>query len=92
MPRYDYKCRKCGVVRAEYNSYENRRTSKCGSCRGVSDMLPPAPNVHSFKSFNFDINPMDSVEVNTKGQLKRLCREHGKYAPGYDILEHSKEI
>ncbi len=91
VPRYDYQCRKCDNVHEEFSSFECRKRKKCGLCGGIADMLPPAVSVHLFKPFNFDISPMESVEVDTKGQLKRLCREHGKYAPGYDILEHSKE-
>ena len=64
----------------------------CCGCGDITYKLPAAPNVNSFKSFNMDINPVDSVEIESKGQLKKVCKEHGKYAPGYDILEHSKEM
>ncbi len=90
--RYSYQCRKCPYAHDMSRSYKSRnRLSICPHCGGTADKLPASPNLHLFKPFNFDISPMKSVEVDTKGQLKRLCKEHGKYAPGYDILEHSKE-
>ena len=94
VPRYSYQCRKCGRVRDLARPYENREElAICPfPCGGDADKLPASPFIHLFKPFNFDISPMESVEVETKGQLKRLCKEHGKYAPGYDILEHSKEV
>ena len=55
-------------------------------------MLPPTPKVHFFKPFNLDVSPVESVRVETKEQLKKACKKYGKYAPGYDILEHSKEV
>lgn len=51
-----------------------------------------APAIHSFKPFNLDVSPMESVRVKTKDELKQACKKYGKYAPGYGILEHSKEI
>lgn len=92
MPLYDYECRECGNVHEEFSSFDNRGRKKCRLCGSVADKLPPTTKVHLFKPFNFDVSPMESVKVETKGQLKRLCKEYGKYAPGYDILEHSKEI
>ena len=92
MPRYDYQCRTCKRTHFLYRSIERRNEpAPCVHCGKVADKMISSPAVHLFKPFNFDISPVESVEVNTKGQLKRLCKEHGKYAPGYDILEHSKE-
>ena len=92
MPLYDYECRDCGDVREEFSSYEDRKRKSCALCGGIADMLPPTPKVHFFKPFNLDVSPVESVRVETKEQLKQACKKHGKYAPGYDILEHSKEV
>lgn len=92
MPLYDYQCRKCEKIYEAFNSYEKRAKNKCRFCGGVSDMLPPAPSIHLFEPFDLDVGPMDTVRVEDKKQLKRACKKYGKYAPGYDILEHPKEV
>lgn len=92
MPLYDYQCRKCDNVYEEFCSYKDRKRKKCKLCGGTMNMLFSAPNIHLFKPFSLDVSPMESIRVETKGELKRVCKEHGKYAPGYDILEHSKEM
>lgn len=92
MPLYDYECQECDKVHEEFRSYEDRHTKSSCACGGALNMLPPGPSIHLFNPFELDVSPTESVRVETKNELKIACKRYGKYAPGYDILEHTKEI
>jgi hypothetical protein len=82
MPVYSYKCPQCRDERKEvlYSVHSKHIAPYCKNCGGMmiksyQDMIPAIHDL-PVDSIDMDITGKP-IRFHTKGQLKRLAKEHG---------------
>ena len=78
MPLYDTKCNDCGLEEerlARYKAVEGNEL-RCSSCGGTVKILVRPSKFIPFQARWFEHFGPDPIYVESKKQLKALCKEH----------------
>jgi len=85
MPLYDYECEGCGHRFEEFRRIKERYDIICPKCRRdtVKILLTTTARDWFRPGWweDFDVKP---IYVETKGQLKELCKQYGVYSRALD--------
>lgn len=85
MPIYEFQCNSCKHVSEQiFKIHECPESITCPSCGSTSSKIISKPNRDWFRPFwheDLDIKP---IYIESKKQLKRICKEKGFYAKCLD--------
>lgn len=94
MILYDYICKRCNLEFEKLTAYEKRDEVLCKACGSRTTRKFPRTKEDWFRPFvTEDMHPDGKpIEVRTKEQYRRLCKEYDVYAPhafgrGFNISE-----
>jgi len=93
VPLYDFECKKCGLEFEQVRKIADRERVRCTRCGGSTKVLITCRKTKDWfqPHFNEDIDGTPHY-IQSRGQLKELCKKNGLYAPyvfgqGWNISE-----
>jgi len=92
MPLYDYICKRCNFEFEFQTPISKRDDVICKKCGAQTSRKVARTKDDWFTPFVTEDFNGQAIEVRTKEHYKRLCQEHGVYAPhcfgqGFNISE-----
>ena len=84
MPLYDYRCSKCRHEFEQIAKINDRLDVKCPKCQSKCNILITGAKRDWFRAGYWEDFDEQPIYVESKGQLKQLCKKYGVYSRALD--------